>query len=256
MDKIEKAAGLAVKGADAEKDIDLINRYSVRELTPDEVFCFAVQLCDNQVDRDFERFDRAALEKLAELFLGKTGVFDHVWLAENQVARLYKTEVAQNGAETQLGDPYCCLRGYAYMMRTPENAGLIAEIEAGIKKEVSVGCAVSHTECSICGARNGDCEHEKGRKYGGKLCYFTLKDPVDAYEWSFVAVPAQRDAGVTKSAKDVDRAFAVLMGADLDSCPEQIKALLPRLQTAASGADERAKRAKILEENAKFLNNQ
>ena len=35
--------------------------------------------------------------------------------------------------------------------------------------------------------------------YGGKLCYFTLKAPTDAYEWSFVAVPAQRKAGVMKS---------------------------------------------------------
>ena len=255
MDRIEKAAGLTVRHADAKADISLINQHSVKELTPEEVYCFAVLLCDNEVDRDFERFDKAALEKLAELYLGKAGIFDHSWSAKGQVARLYKTEVAQNGALTQMGEPYCCLRGYAYMMRTEENAGLIAEIEAGIKKEISVGCAVNHTECSICGAERGHCEHIGGRKYDGKLCFFTLKDPEDAYEWSFVAVPAQRAAGVTKSAKDIDRAFAVLMGADLSGYAEQVKTLLPLLQIALLGAEERKKRAKAYEKHARNLKN-
>ena len=37
-----------------------------------------------------------------------------------------------------------------------------------------------------------------GRQYDGKLCTAVLEDPTDAYEWSFVAVPAQREAGVLK----------------------------------------------------------
>lgn len=40
---------------------------------------------------------------------------------------------------TKAGDGYCWLKGYAYMMRTESNRDLIAEIEGGIKKEVSVG---------------------------------------------------------------------------------------------------------------------
>ncbi|MGN1081060.1 MAG: hypothetical protein ACI4QV_03110, partial [Acutalibacteraceae bacterium] len=39
------------------------------------------------------------------------------------------------------------------------------------------------------------------------LCYHTLKDPADAYEWSFVAVPAQRKAGVTKSFDEMTEKF-------------------------------------------------
>ncbi len=38
----------------------------------------------------------------------------------------------------------------------------------------------------------------KGRMYSGKLCHTVLDDVTDAYEWSFVAVPAQVNAGVTK----------------------------------------------------------
>ena len=44
----------------------------------------------------------------------------------------------------------------------------------------------------------GGCDHEKGSEYGGKLCYHILDEPLDAYEWSFVAVPAQVNSGVTK----------------------------------------------------------
>lgn len=35
--------------------------------------------------------------------------------------------------------------------------------------------------------------------YGDRLCFNILTDATDAYEFSFVAVPAQREAGVTKS---------------------------------------------------------
>ena len=83
-------------------------------------------------------------------------------------------------------------------MRTEKNADLIAEIEGGIKKEVSVGCAVGRSVCSVCGEESGTCGHQKGQEYGGKLCYAELREPTDAYEWSFVAVPAQREAGVMK----------------------------------------------------------
>ena len=57
--------------------------------------------------------------------------------------------------------------------------------------------------CSICGKnkRKGGCEHISGRRYGEKLAYTVLRSPADAYEFSFVAVPAQREAGVTKGFK-------------------------------------------------------
>ena len=51
--------------------------------------------------------------------------------------------------------------------------------------------------CSICGAEDG-CMHVRGQLYGDRLCFTELQEPVDAYEWSFVAVPAQREAGVLK----------------------------------------------------------
>ena len=186
-----------------EGELGHINTLARRELTAEEVYTFAVRLCDNQTDRDEEYFDRAALEKLAQLFVGKTGIFDHSWSAKDQTARIYRTELVEEpGVVTLAGEPGCYLKGYAYMLRTAENAALIQEIEGGIKKEVSVSCAVSRCVCSICGNDIHDralCSHEKGRIYEGKRCMVKLEAPTDAYEWSFVAVPAQRNAGVVKA---------------------------------------------------------
>ena len=182
-----------------KEELDQINRFSKTELTADQVYTFSVRLCDNEVDRDFERFGTEDLDRLGELFLGKSGIFDHQWSAKGQTARIYRTEVVREpGTVTAAGDAYRWLKGWAYLMRTEKNQELITEIEGGIKKEVSVGCSMGRSVCSVCGAENGACGHVKGQMYGEKLCFMELKDPKDAYEWSFVAVPAQPRAGVVK----------------------------------------------------------
>lgn len=187
------------------EDLALINQLARKELKAEEVYTFSVRLCDDQVDRDFERFSPQTLEELAGLFVGKSGIFDHQWSARGQSARIYKTEVIREPEKITLaGDGYCWLKGYAYMVRTESGRDLIAEIEGGIKREVSVGCAVERVECSICGEdmnASQRCGHQRGQEYGGQLCTGILLGATDAYEWSFVAVPAQKKAGVVKRAK-------------------------------------------------------
>ena len=200
MDRKKTAAGVA-PAAVTEEELAQINRYARTPLGAEEVYTFALRLCDNEVDRDHERFSEACLHGLGELFAGKSGLFDHQWSAMGQTARLYRTEVIrEEGQRTAAGDPYCWLKGWAYMLRTDANAQLIAEIEGGIKKEVSVGCSVARRVCSVCGSEE-PCAHIPGRTYGGKLCYLSLEEPTDAYEWSFVAVPAQKKAGVVRKEK-------------------------------------------------------
>ena len=196
---IQKEVSAVGESRVSREDLALINVLSRKELKAEEVYTFTVRLCDNEIDREWERFSRETLEELAGLFVGRSGIFDHNWSAVGQSARIYKTEVAEEpGKVTQAGDPACYLKAWAYMLRSEANANLIAEIEGGIKKEVSVGCSVEKEVCSVCGAEMGKCRHEKGRTYNGKLCWGELKGARDAYEWSFVAVPAQPKAGVMK----------------------------------------------------------
>ncbi|MBQ7598869.1 MAG: hypothetical protein IJU56_09845 [Clostridia bacterium] len=188
----------------SEEELRQINEYTRRALSAEEVYVFSVTLCDNEVDRDFERFSIPALQGLAPLFLGKSGIFDHDQKAGGQSARIFKTWVEENKARTTAqGEPYTMLRAKAYMVRTEKNRSLIEEIDGGIKKEVSVGCSMGAAKCSICGKehRSMACEHRPGTCYGKEVCHLILDDPRDAYEWSFVAVPAQRAAGVTKAFK-------------------------------------------------------
>ncbi len=178
-----------------------LSTYTRRAFTADEVYIFRVRLCDNDIDRDGERFSLKALDELCALFEGKTGVFDHNPSGEKQTARIFKTEIETDESRTtDAGEPYTSLCAYAYMVRTEGNADLIREIDGGIKKEVSISCSAGSHTCSICGKdrRIAPCTHAVGQRYGGKVCHVVLSQITDAYEWSFVAVPAQRNAGVTK----------------------------------------------------------
>ena len=191
--KLQKAAAVE-KSAPSEGALECINRLTRRELTAEEVYTFPVRACDTLPDRDFERFTKSCLEDLAKLFVGKTVIFDHAWTATGQTARIYSASVKQGEGDSHY------LRVECYMLRSAENASLINAIDGGILKEVSVGCAVRTATCSICGQGYGGCDHRKGQEYDGKLCIAELSDGTDAYELSFVAVPAQKSAGVVKSA--------------------------------------------------------
>lgn len=195
--KIGKIEGLVI----TEEDIEKINQFTNRKFEAGELFNFKVRLCDNDIDRDFERFDREALDALQVLFVGRTGISDHNPRAANQQARIYETQVRElTGEQTLDGQPCIILEAKAYMVRTDSNTAAILEIEAGIKKEVSVGCKMEREICSICGQdrRVNPCGHMPGKNYDGTICHVVLSGAADAYEWSFVAVPAQRNAGVTK----------------------------------------------------------
>lgn len=193
---------LSTGSVPTEEELKLINNYTRRPFTAEEVYVFSLTLCDNDVDRDFERFTVESLFELEKLFVGKTGIIDHVNSSKNQTARIFRCEVqAVQGRKTVTGDDYFRLFARAYIPVTEGNREVITAIESGIKKEISVGCAVKESLCSICSEPIGSagCNHTKGQTFGGKLCFAQLTDPYDAYEWSFVAVPAQREAGVTKA---------------------------------------------------------
>ena len=190
--QIRKAAEAVNSGMPTGVQLEAINAQAKAQLTAEQVYVFSLRLCDDQVDRDFERFDTAALGVLAKLFIGKTGVVDHKWSADKQIARIFETQVVKE-------DGISYIKAWAYIRRGGSNDEVIADIEAGIKKEVSVGCAMGMAVCSVCGSEYGTCGHMKGETYDGQVCCAILKEPMDAYEFSFVAVPAQPAAGVLKA---------------------------------------------------------
>lgn len=193
MEVLYKAARLEAQEV-GECELALINAQALKTLGADEVFAFRLAACDDQVDRDGERFTAETLEELAKLFVGRPVLRDHKWSAETQTARVYSAEVEETDGAKRL------VLG-CYMVRTAGAADTIAAIEGGILRECSVGCAVKAVKCSICGANQREtlCRHFAGQEYDGAVCVMELEGAADAYEVSLVAVPAQPAAGVVKA---------------------------------------------------------
>ena len=213
FDKSERE-GLITKSADVQiqevtdEELKKINKLTLEPLKAEEVFTFKMSMCDNETDdRNYEPFNLQALKDMKKLYVGKTVIKDHSRRADNQVARVYDTElIYEDGKLTKAGEPFARLVAKCYMIKTASNADLIADIKAGIKKEVSTSCRPKKAVCSICGVDNmkSYCSHFWGKEYekadGTKAtCYFTLDGVKEAYEVSFVAVPAQPRAGTTKN---------------------------------------------------------
>lgn len=218
MDDPEATPGVICKAASVqpleatEDDLKKINKYTLRPFKDEEVFVFKIVMADNeQDDRNYMPFDLKALQDLNKLYPGKPFIKDHMRRADNQIARVFDTELVQNAnKQTARGELHTELVGKAYMIRTDSNKDLIAEIEGGIKKEVSTSCTPEKMICSICGTDNMKkyCRHWPGAKYvvedgtpGGseKRCLMLLSGAKEAWELSFVPVGAQPRAGTHKS---------------------------------------------------------
>ena len=261
MEPIEKLKAFNIHKADPVKDIGLINQYALKELKPEDVMCFSLVLCDNEVDRDMEQFSVKSLEALSKMFVGKTGIKNHSWDTRSQVARLYRVELQKTAERTSTGEQLVQLMGSAYMLRTEENKALITDIEGGIVKEVSVGFSIRKLACSICGEQMKrswweptKCknEHIKGKDYEGRTCVGMMEDPADAYEFSFVAVPSQRGAGTVKGFEPETSLFKMIMEVspeELAQNEEALDAAIAHLLEAKQTQEDREARKKILEEN-------
>ena len=188
-----------------ESDLRKINKYTLSPLKAEDVFTFKTIIADNETDdRNYEPFNLAAIKDLERAYPGKTIIKDHRRTADNQVARVYDTELVQESRLTKAGEPYTYLVAKNYMVRTARNADLIKEIQGGIKKEVSTGVRPKKLICNICGSDNMKtyCPHWPGAEYdkenGRTTCLMTIDGVKEAYELSLVAVPAQPRAGTIK----------------------------------------------------------
>ena len=195
-----------------DEDLRKINKYTLNPVSAEDVFIFKATIADNeQDDRNYMPFNLKALQDLKKLYPGKTMLKDHRRTADKQIARIYDTELVQNGSkQTELGELHTELVAKIYMIKTDSNKDLISEIIGGIKKEVSTSTVPEKMICNICGVDNMKdwCRHYPGWDYdvadaNGKStkrrCKMLLHGAKEAYELSFVAVPAQPRAGTHKS---------------------------------------------------------
>ena len=195
-----------------DEDLKKINKYTLSPVKAEDVFIFKATIADNeQDDRNHMPFNLKALQDLKKLYPGRTMLKDHSRRADNQIARVYDTELVQNSnKQTELGELHTELIAKIYMIKTDSNKDLIAEIMGGIKKEVSTSTVPEKMVCNICGVDNMKdwCRHFPGRDYDisdtsgkstKKRCKMLLHGAKEAYELSFVAVPAQPRAGTHKS---------------------------------------------------------
>lgn len=216
MDDPDATPGVIIKSANVsalevtDDDMRKINKYTLKPLKAEDVFVFKVMMADNaDDDRNNMPFDAKAIQDLKKIYPGKPMIKDHARRADNQIARVYDTEVVNTNKVNASGEVISELHGKVYMLRTESNKDLIAEIEAGIKREVSTSTKPEKMICNICGVDNMEkyCRHWPGSKYliedgtpGGsrKLCKLLLSGAKEAYELSFVPVPAQPRAGAHK----------------------------------------------------------
>ena len=108
--EIKKETKAISSGEPTAVQLEAINAQAKGNLKAQQVYVFSLRLCDDQIDRDGERFDTAALPVLAKLFIGKTGIVDHRWSSENQVARIFSAEVVKE-------DGVSYIKAWAYIRR-------------------------------------------------------------------------------------------------------------------------------------------
>jgi hypothetical protein len=95
--------------------------------------------------------------------------------------------------------------GLLFTCNIGDEAG-IKGVKNGTLSTVSIGAVIHKATCSICGqniAAEGECEHQRGRKYDGKLCYWLMED-MEPKELSYVIVPSDRYANTVRIYKPKD----------------------------------------------------
>ena len=85
--------------------------------------------------------------------------------------------------------------GLILSLNVSEKEG-IEGVKSGRLLTVSIGANASDVRCSVCGRNiaEGDCNHQRGEIYDGKLCYWRVEKLGDPKEISYVIVPSDKYA--------------------------------------------------------------
>lgn len=146
---------LAIKalGAGAEitaEQLAKINGYARVELSGDTVYVRKFLLAHNAIDRDRERFSEALLDDFARTLPGKGLLWGHQWgppgkglffdaSTEEMTAEQFKALTDETPNLPEGINMVKVLWGWAYLLKIAENEGVIANLDGGVYRHVSIG---------------------------------------------------------------------------------------------------------------------
>ncbi len=193
----------ATGGKATAEQLTQINKFALEEMTADDVYVRTAYLAHNGIDRDKEAFDDALLESFTASLPGKGLFVKHPMGYDGDtgpgVGRWFAAKVVSmslDEARAALDTPNLqfppstqtakLLEASYYMARTPKNAGLIADTDAGIAGDVSIGFRAADRAAIM---------------DGENVIAYRLLPPGEAFEGSLVWLGAQPGARVHKSAR-------------------------------------------------------
>lgn len=164
--------------------VDEVNRFALRPLKSEEFAVFTLDLCHNQIDRHFSRFPDEELETINRLVVGRPLMERHDLRGSLPRGTFFRSRLHHDDDRTSV-------RPDVYVLRTPDNASFILNIEGGVYRETSIGFAFQTPECSVCGRDLRTCDHVPGRTYGDVLCHSIMRNVLEVIEGSVVASGSQ-----------------------------------------------------------------
>lgn len=181
-----------------------IRQYALSDLAPESVYVRTFALAHNCIDRDGEVFDEGLLTDFAKTLPGKGIYIKHPnsWQgdggpAEGRWFGASLQTMSLGDAQTMLREPnltlppdrstVTVLMADGYMVRTPDNAALIAKVDGGVAGDVSIG---------FCAQNRVPIKDAQGRELQAQR----LIGPGEALEGSLVWLGAQPGARAVKSA--------------------------------------------------------
>lgn len=250
--------GKSAAGAEITSDmLAKINAFALKELSTEDIYVRKCLLAHNAIDRDNERFPEPLLDNFAGTLPGKSLLFGHDRRSyfplglffdastEEMTADQFKSITGEDPRLPDGTQSVKALWGWFYIVKTGSAEDMIANIEAGVYRHVSIGFAAS----DLIGVK---------KEVNGPTLYYEYVAPGEALEGSLVWLGAQPGATAQKDLKDQENnikevvpmkglvTLLVAMGLKfaMDASEDQVAAGIKSL------LDEKDARIKALEKDA------
>jgi hypothetical protein len=142
------------------EDLAAIHRLSLVPVPAEALYVRRMLLANTRLDRMYERFTPAVLQRLAETLPGKSLLVSHD-TRELATGLFYRAEL-QRAADGEFD-----LLAYFYLPVIPANEEVRQLIDAGVIRHVSIGFRYDQRLCSVCDMEYWSCPHFPGETTDG-----------------------------------------------------------------------------------------